>query len=136
MNVFRAAAITGLVQILGVVAFLSCVTPLPPTPVPTPVPSGDAPRDPFAGVTADCSTEFYNPPVDNVRKCLDAGNTATCMSDLVVGTVTPDVIVCTARGIGMALHVAIARGGASDDVKSEAVALDFWIRAEGISIRD
>jgi hypothetical protein len=139
MTTMRAAALAGLVQALAVVAMLSCVTPLPPTPIPTPVADAgtvDANPDKFINVTIDCAEEVPNPPTEDVRTCLEVSNTSSCMSDLVVGTRTADVVGCTARNYGMILFVKIERGTATDIEKFEAASYNYWIKAHGISVRE
>ena len=118
-----------------VVATLACVNPLPPTPGPGPGPTPDASVAMFDDVTIDCSIVGKNPPVDRVRTCLDVANTDSCMEDLVVGTVTKDAVGCTARGIGMLLHVAVAKNVATAQMATEAVAVDEWFRRHRISVR-
>jgi hypothetical protein len=118
-----------------VVATLACVTPLPPSPGPSPVPTPDASVTMFDDATIDCAIIAENPPVDRVRTCLDVTNTDTCMEDLVAGTITKDVVGCTARGLSMLLHVAIAKDVATAQMSVEAAAADSWFRRHRISVR-
>jgi hypothetical protein len=125
---------------LAIFLISSCIKPVPgPIPGPTPVITDAGPPDIFHGITADCTLPVVASQrvgvLDQVRTCADVSNTATCFT-MLTQSAAKDTIVCVAQQLSMTLHQSMAKGTANDTMTAEATAIDNWIKAEQIGIRN
>lgn len=109
-----------------------------PAPIPTPVPTVDAPSaDPFAGKVFNCHAvplpdrqAAYEP----VSTCLVSGFWPDCLTDLLT-SFAPNTLTCLVRDLGASANAAVLAGTATNTDATTAKNARAWILQEGFGYK-